>query len=387
MHSDLSTIIKEPLIDYSNSNSQVPFSEYIARTRSLIKERRPDLRQDSVTTKLILNANSPFELQPMQPIYSGHQLKYGVLLIHGLLDCPFSLRDIGESLQANGMLCRAILLPGHGTTPSDLLSISYHDWIQSVRYGIETLKKEVDHIYLAGYSTGATLSILHALQEEKIAGIILLAPAIRIKAPVDIVVGWHYLTRWFSDNKQWLYNEKEIDYTKYLSIPFNAISQVSSLTKVVRKLRKQQSLTCPIFMVVSHEDETISSHKAIDFFSNLHNQASQLLLYTAYDHAYPDSRIITRNSCYPDLRIIHFSHVSIPFAPNNTHYGQQGDYAFAAHADSNGSIFGAYNHIEVEMYDFLKKMKIIKHKRHELTYNPDFNFMAEKIVQFIKNSS
>jgi esterase/lipase len=384
MHSDLSTIIKAPLIDYSNSNSQVPFSDYIANMRSLIEERRLDLQQDSVTTKLIINANSPFELQP---IYGGHQAKYGVLLIHGLLDCPFSLRDIAEYLQASGMLCRGILLPGHGTTPSDLLSISYHDWIQSVRYGIETLKKEVDHIYLIGYSTGAALSIFHALQEEKVAGIILLAPAIRIKAPVDIVVGWHYLTRWFSDNKQWLYSEKEIDYTKYLSIPFNAINQVSLLTKVIGKLREQQSLTCPIFMAVSHEDETISSHKAIDFFSSLHNQASQLLLYTAYDHAYPDSRIITRYSCYPDLNIKHFSHVSIPFAPNNAHYGQHGDYAYASHRATNGFIFGAYNRIETGMYDILNKMKIIKHKRRELTYNPDFNFMAEKIVGFIKNAS
>jgi len=384
MYSNLSTIAKESLIDYSSTlDSKIPFSEYIAHSRSIINERRLDLQQNPVNSKLILDANSPFELNPANPIYGSSRLKYGVLLIHGLLDCPFTLRDIAKRLQANGMLCRAVLLPGHGTTPSDLLSISYHDWIQSVRYGIETLKKEVDQIYLVGYSTGATLSVFHALQQTKIAGIILLSPAIQIKAPVDIVVGWHSLTRWFTNNKQWLYREEEIDYAKYLSIPFNAVTQVGLLTQLVRELYQTHELSCPVFMAVSHEDETISSHRAIDFFSSLKNPNSKLLLYTSYNHTYPDSRILTRQTSSPDLHIQHFSHASIPFAPNNSHYGRNGDYAHASHAHTNGVIFGAYNRIEVNMYEFLHKLKLIKNKRQELTYNPDFDFMSEKIVQFI----
>ncbi len=385
MYHNVSATMKDLQIDYAISDSKVAFTDYISHTRSIIGQRRPDLQETNINANLILDTNSPYELYPSQPIYAGKRLKYGVLLIHGLLDSPFSLRDIGERLQANGMLCRAILLPGHGTTPGDLMSVSYHDWIQSVRYGIETLKKEVDQIYLIGYSTGATLSIYHALREANIAGIILLAPAIRIKAPVDIMVGWHYFTKRFGNKQQWLSSEEEIDYAKYLSITFNAVAQVASLTNVIRELRKEQSLTCPMFMAVSHEDETISSHRAIDFFSTLKNPENKLLLYTSYNHAYPDTRILTRQTNHPQLNIKHFSHVSLPFSPDNSHYGQNGDFTYASRRDADNLIFGAYNRIEVTVYEFLHKMKVITQKRRELTYNPDFDFMVKEIEQFIQN--
>ena len=136
-------------------------------------------------------------------------------------------------------------------------------------------------------------------------------------------------------------------------------------------------------MAVSREDETISSRKAIDFFSNLHNQNSKLLLYTAGDHLYTDPRILPRLSRYPDLHINHFSHTSIPFAPNNFHYGQQGDYQHASLIHSDEYMHGAYDQIEQKIYDVLYPLGLVKRKPHELTYNPDFNFMAAQITQFI----
>ena len=155
-----------------------------------------------------------------------------------------------------------------------------------------------------------------------ISGIILIAPAIRIKIPINIVVSWHYLKKWLHINhNQWVYKTNEIDYAKYLSIPFNAVNQVSALTDVVRDLRQQHTLTCPIFMAVSREDETISSEKAIRFFSGLDHAQSQLLLYAATPNTYPDKRITIRHTAYPALNIRHFSHVSLPYAPNNPHYG------------------------------------------------------------------
>lgn len=385
MFSKLSETINENKISYPILDNSLPFSEYISRCQSIIEERRTDLQETSSYTNLILNVNSPFELQPSLPIYSGNQFKYGILLIHGLLDCPFSLRDIGKRFQHAGMLVRSVLLPGHGTTPSDLLTISYHDWIQTVRYGIETLKQEVEQIFLVGYSTGAALSLYHALQDSQIAGIVLLAPAIRIKIPFDIIVTWHYILKTFSSNKEWLHCQAENDYAKYQSIAFNPVKQVSKLTTVVDELQQHRNLSCPVFMAVSHEDETISSHTAIDFFSSLGNQDNQLLLYTSYDHAYPDPRIFTRDAIYPNLNIRHFSHVSIPFAPDNSHYGQHGDYSNASHP-SQAFIFGAYNHLEVKCYDFFHKFHLIKKKRRELSYNPDFDFMAEKIIKFVMNT-
>ena len=45
---------------------------------------------------------------------------------------------------------------------------------------LKALKKMADDIYLGGLSTGATLSILHSLQDESIRGLFLFSPAVKI---------------------------------------------------------------------------------------------------------------------------------------------------------------------------------------------------------------
>src|SRR5438552_16089884 len=103
-------------------------------------------------------------------------------MVHGLFDCPFVMRDVGEHLQKQNLLVRSHLLPGHGTVPGALLNVSYQDWINAANYAITNLSKDVEKIFLVGFSTGASLMLYHALQQsnKNIAGLILLAPAIQL---------------------------------------------------------------------------------------------------------------------------------------------------------------------------------------------------------------
>jgi hypothetical protein len=142
-----------------------------------------------------------------------------------------------------------------------------------------------------------------------------------------------------------------------------------------------------MLMVVSRKDETISTQKAIDYFSSLHHKDSKLLIYTSSDHVYIDTRISNRPARYPELHINHISHIAIPFSPANPHYGQHGDFKYASHIDTKGITYGAYNNIEVSAYELLCKLKLVKKKHQSLTYNPDFNFMTEEIVKFILRDS
>lgn len=372
------------MIDYPINDDNLPFSSYIESCRNIIEEERVDIQKNKAQAKLIIDANSPFELYPTKSPRSRKKIQKGVLLIHGLFDSPFSLKDIGLQLQAQGILCRAILLPGHGTKPRDLLTVSYHHWIKAMRYGIETLRKEVDEVYLMGYSTGALLSVYQALKDPDIRGVILLSPAIKIKAPINLVVAWHYLTKWLDkNNKQWLYQEEEIDYVKYTSIPFKPVYQVSTLSDIVRDLYLQTILRIPIFMIISREDETISSDRAINFFLSVPNPKSKMLLYTSCEHPYPDERITTKSSLQFSKTIKHLSHVSLPFAPDNKHYGSKGDYPYASHPGKNRMIYGAYNRVEVNCFDLLYNLGLINHQRRSLTYNPDFEHMNKEIVKFV----
>ncbi|HLB43103.1 MAG TPA: alpha/beta fold hydrolase [Gammaproteobacteria bacterium] len=349
----------------------------------IIEAHRADLQRFHVQPQSIIDTNSPYELVPSKPLYSGNRLKYGALLLHGLLDCPFSLKDIGEHLQSNGILCRATLLPGHGTTPSDLLNTTYHEWIETLHYGIESLRQQVEKIFLIGYSTGGTLSIYQALQDKQIDGIILLAPALKIKTPIDMLFHWQRLMKWMSNKKEWLCYENETDYARYSSVPFNPVIQLTLLTRMIHDLMRQHRVTCPVFIAASREDEVISSQKIIDFFSRLTNPKNKLLLYTSSKQAIHDQKILTRVTRNQTSRINHFSHVSIPFAPHNPHYGEDGDYFYASHLRSKEYIFGAYNRLDTQFFDILYNLGLVRKKRRELTYNPDFDFMMEKIIEFV----
>ena len=356
--------------------------DYQAACLKDIKTDRDDLTSHPELAEKIIQANCPTEYRPANA-QVNQRYKTAVLMCHGLLDSPFSYADIGQQLAAHGILARSILLPGHGTRPENLLHVTYEQWIKTVEANIHSLKQSADRIILMGYSTGAALSLYHALLDPSIAGLVLISPAIKVKAPVNIMVAWHQFIAKFGEHQAWLSKEEEIDYAKYLSVPFNAVHQVNALTNTIRDMHKQLALKQPMMKIVSREDETISSQEAITFFESTQNPDSRLLLYTAGNYRTPDTRIDVRSSIYPNLNINHFSHVSLPFSENNPHYGKQGDYVSASHINQGNQHYGAYNRLEVDFFQLIYRLGMTHTKRHELTYNPDFRFMMQRIIDFI----
>lgn len=357
-------------------NKKITFSDYIQLCRSRIESRRLDL--DLPDAAKIIGANTPFEFLP-----SSDKHSCGVLLVHGLFDSPFTLKDIGFELNNQQILCRSILLSGHGTRPEDLLNVHYQNWIDDVLYGIESLRKEVEKVFVIGYSTGAALAVYHALQNQPLDGLILLSPAIKIRHLIDITNNGINILKQISQSP-WLIQTTESDYVKYSSIPFNAVHQVSALTKVNHQLNKKQELPLPVLMVLSYEDETISGKEAIRFFSHLPHPKNKMLLYTPKKLTSLDPRIHIRSSSYPHLNIKNFSHSSIPFSPDNSHYGIHGDYPYVSSPNKNHS-YGAYHWMNKKTDKLLHHSGLIKKQRLALTYNPDFSYMTDEIVRFIKN--
>lgn len=369
---------------YPILDNNLPFSDYQAQCRALIETRREDLTQPQLDPQRVILANTPFELIPQQNSSTNHYA-IGALLVHGLLDSPFSMLDTAKHLQKQGIFCRSVLLPGHGTTPNDLMHVSYRDWINTTRYGVESMINQVDKLFLIGYSTGAMLSMYHVLKDPRIAGMVMIAPPFKLKAPVLMMVGWHQFAKRFMKNKEWIIRLPNVDYVKYRSIPFNPALQLFKLMEETTALQTKQTISCPIMIIQSHEDETVSSHAAMNFFFKSLNKQNRLLLYSIHHHHYHDNRVIVRNSRYSALNIEHFSHVAISFAMDNYHYGQQGDFQYASRLGIEDAVFGAYNRIEVETAESLYKLRLLKKRRLELTYNPDFDFTMNQLSEFIFN--
>ena len=372
-------LFSDPLQRYPIYDTDLPFADYIAQCKALITHTRLDL---AANTNQIIEANSPFELRPQ-----GNEPKYGALLIHGLLDSPFVMRDIGNHLQANGGLVRSVLLPGHGTIPGGLLSVDYHDWQQTIRYGVTTLAKEVDKIFLVGFSTGATLALDYALQQAiPIAGLILVSPAIKIRSIFDFALNWHRLISWAWPRANWVSIQEEKNYISYKSLAFNGAYQLYQLIQEINQLSETKSLPCPLFFVLSEDDITVSSQASLNYFQKQKDQQNRLILYTNKTQKYNDSRIILRRAAYPKMHIENLSHLCIPISPTNYYYGRNGSYIYASRVeDKNNTTYIEATQIKIDFYNFLYKLNLRSTPCLRTTFNPDFDFMMESIHSFLEN--
>jgi carboxylesterase len=106
-----------------------------------------------------------------------------VLLLHGFTGSPWDVRPLGESLAHRGFHVRGLRLPGHGQTPEAMLDVSWRDWEDEARSGLEALGSH-RRVFIAGLSMGALLAvILAAHAPRRVSGLALLAPALRFRGP------------------------------------------------------------------------------------------------------------------------------------------------------------------------------------------------------------
>ncbi|MBX2839179.1 MAG: alpha/beta hydrolase, partial [Gammaproteobacteria bacterium] len=95
------------------------------------------------------------------------------ILVHGLADTAYSLRDIGRVLAEVCYKSRVILLPGHGTRGGDLLTTRLSDWQETLSYLVDQAAAETDNILLVGFSLGSVLTLDIALHRpDDIDGVI-----------------------------------------------------------------------------------------------------------------------------------------------------------------------------------------------------------------------
>ena len=170
----------------SSHAAGLPFAAYVTGTRQRITAAVADL--DAPPSAAVIEQRLPFELLPnpaRASLVGDGRFTKAVLLIHGLLDTPFIMRDIAARFAEQGYLVRAVLLPGHGTRPGDLLAVGYREWIDAVAYGIDGLsEKLLGELTLVGFSLGATLAVHQALRRPapdgvRIKALVMLSPAFR----------------------------------------------------------------------------------------------------------------------------------------------------------------------------------------------------------------
>jgi carboxylesterase len=87
-----------------------------------------------------------------------------------------------DALVADGYTVSAPLLPGRGTRPSDMFSLSWEDWMSSALAAYDELAREHKDVIVGGLSAGATMTLDIALR-RKPSAVVLCATALGMSNP------------------------------------------------------------------------------------------------------------------------------------------------------------------------------------------------------------
>lgn len=376
------------------SGDQLSFPDYVESCRKMLFKAHSGNASGNASVKLekAVDGNAPFELRPSGnfPAGRGKPYRRGVLLIHGLTDSPYFMRPLAEFFRNNGFRVMAILLPGHGTQPGDLLEVRWQEWARAVAYGTDQMAAEAEEIYLAGFSAGGTLGINQSLRDDRVRGLFLFSPALRI-SPLAAWANLHKLYSWLIPSAKWVGVKPDRDLYKYESFPKNAASQMYTLTRMVNAQLRKQEMRLPIFAAASLDDTTVDTSGTLEFMAQARHPSCKLVLYATDAARLPcvltPEKLERINSAIPGKKILSSSHMAIVIPPEDAHYGMAGDYAnFIHYYPDDMEKYNAGNNPQAGAWQGeITEQNLKTGLLRRLMYNPHFAALQTSMQKFIES--
>jgi len=346
---------------------QVNFEDYIEESKRWIKDNRAFITEDHV---LEIALNSPYELKPN--LISTR----GVLLVHGLSDSPYSFIDIAKSLKQQGLLVRTILLPGHGSKPADLMLPTIEDWQLLIKHHTQLLAKEVDELWLGGFSTGANLVTSAAIANPDINGLLLFSPAF---ASQRQLVSLAPLAANFID---WADIDEENNITRYNSLAMNGAALYYQSAQIVQEELKNTVYSKPVFVMIS-DDSVIDTNLVREYFSTQFSHPGSRMVWYGSNGPKGD-RVSQFDMILPESRISNGSHMGVLYSPDNPLYGKKGTIRICSNGQPENLEEKCNQGMDVWFSSWGYRSPNKVHAR--LTWNPYFK-ESMNIMQGVMNNS
>lgn len=323
--------------------------------------------------------NLPFELAANdEVVYRGK-----FLLFHGLNDSVYVWTDLAHALAQRGFDVRVVLLPGHGSHPKNMMQISYQEWLRAARVHHAFWDVDDTPMHLGGFSLGAVIATILALEHSDTAGMLLISPAYH--SQLNSLLRWSWLYAYY---KPWMFGGMilEDNPIKYNSIPINSGTQYFRTAQYLKGRWGKKKLAMPVLMVMTADDSVVD----VDYARRLYrqkftSQRNKLLLYSNDADVHVDAgqsrgkKEIIRPSNYPARRILNQSHLSLINAPDNPLFGARGSVLvcngneypiFMACLRATGHWFGAQHTPSPDKTPVART-----------TYNPDFPYLLKLLEE------
>ena len=360
------------------------FNDYALSVRQEVSTSRIPFVVANTLDEVTLS--SPAEFRPGSNCTETRGI---AILVHGLSDSAFSMRDVARTLADDCYIARTALLPGHGTKPGDLLNARVSDWIDTVQLLLRQAASEHDHVIAVGFSMGALLTMTEAIKPNSpIDAVISISPAFYLTTSP-----YAELTRWLLPFKRWLDTEKPDDTYRYEAIPTIAVVETVKAKKRFHEiLNLAGSVNLPWLVIQSASDLVIQTTRNQQLFlEHAKHEISRLITFrgdlTANSDAVSanDKRLVDLHGRSDDERISGLTHVAVHQAPDNLHYGIGGDYR-------NCGVGGARARADVRMCEQADTLWLGPWNGSApdggpyglSSYNPNFAALAQHMSEFLE---
>jgi esterase/lipase/1-acyl-sn-glycerol-3-phosphate acyltransferase len=199
----------------------------------------------------------------------------GVLLIHGYMAAPEEIRVLADYLFKRGFSVYGVRLRGHGTAPEDLASRRWEEWYESANRGYIVLKNSVKNMAVAGFSTGAGLALLQAVNKGK-----RFRCVISINAPLKLkniashlasaVVFWNTIMKKMHIKRgemEFVTNRPENPHINYFRNPVYGVYQLEQLMNAVEG--RLGELDIPALVIQGSNDPVVNPESAEEVFEKM----------------------------------------------------------------------------------------------------------------------
>jgi alpha-beta hydrolase superfamily lysophospholipase len=312
---------------WSDPAALAPVADFDAYVRGVTEELRSHrLPFDPPMADAELGQVAPFRVPPGPACKAGERRGIAVL-VHGLSDSAFAMRDLAASLARQCFESRVLLLPGHGTRPADLMVVDHEDWLGHVQAAVSQAARESDFVVMAGFSLGAALALTVAADSPgKVDAVIGLSPAYRIRSTFLA-----RQARWVAALRPWLNAGPRVEFARYAAMPTRGIaSTMATLGRMDARIEGRGALRVPWLVVQSEDDEVVDVAGNRRFFTANAGDARSVFLnyFSAAPTPAPASgdRVVWLPAADAPLRVVGLSHLSVHIAPDNPHYGVTGSY-------------------------------------------------------------
>lgn len=197
----------------------------------------------------------------------------GILLIHGFTATSVEIRPLAEFLHHAGYSVAGPLLPGHGTTVDDLNTRCWKEWAAAADQSYQLLKSTCRRVFVGGESLGGLLTLYLASLHPEIAGILLYAPALKVKNLWRSSIGRFFIT---TRKKRGSGNPKEpLPWQGYTVFPVNASYQLYLIQKEVAA--RMKTVNQPALIIQGEKDRTIDPNSSKIIYDAIQSPTKDLV--------------------------------------------------------------------------------------------------------------